>query len=228
MPKSRSTRSYLPTLPVLILLAAGSGGASDAIAATITYTGFVVTDVQLGGHFYHNAAVTLTFRADTKDIRSFSVTTPDSNTGSGSLVDKGKATVQIQAGNVLVQATFASHQVFISLDSENGGVGFSSYIGPNGLEPAYPLGFDDGTAPTNDLVTSANVTGNAWSCIGFPPSQSPTGDCLDPTPYPLKTDHGNFFIYIPYEAYFIDGSIGGYGGSMNRGIFSITPAPRDE
>ena len=201
------------------------GSASmSAVGAPVVYTAFVVTDVSLGGQFYHNAAVTFTFTADTSDIRSFNVTAPDGISGSGFLLDKGLATVRIATPQSSVRATFEPKQILVSLDSLNGGVGFSAYIGPNGLEPAYPLGLDAGTAGTvTNLSSPTNVTGTAWSCIGFPPQMgNPAhGDCFDPTPYPLKTDHGNFFIYSPYESPFADGTLGFNGGSMNRAIFSV-------
>ena len=208
-------------------LMVGFAGAS-AVAAPVVYTAFVVTDVSLGGQFYHNAAVTFTFTAYTRDIKSFSVTAPDGISGSGFLVDKGPATVRIETPSGSVRATFAPKQILVSLDSANGGVGFSSYIGPNGLEPAYPLGLDAGTAyGVTDLTSPTNVTGSAWSCIGFPPQagifgiSGGNGDCLDPTPYPLMTDHGNFFIYSPYESPYADGTLGFNGGTMNRAIFSV-------
>ena len=197
---------------------------ASAVAAPVVYTAFVVTDVSLGGAFYHNAAVTFTFTADTRDITSFNVTAPDGISGSGFLVDKGRATVRIETPHGTVRATFEPKQILVSLDSQNGGVGFSAYIGPNGLEPAYPLGLDAGTAGTvTDLSSPTNVTGSAWSCIGFPPQMGNHnhGDCFDPTPYPLKTDHGNFFIYSPYESPFSDGTLGFNGGTMNRAIFSV-------
>ena len=56
---------------------------ASAVAAPVVYTAFVVTDVRLGGAFYHNAAVTFTFTADTRDITSFNVTAPDGISGSG-------------------------------------------------------------------------------------------------------------------------------------------------
>jgi hypothetical protein len=194
---------------------------TSAVAAPVVYQAFVVNDVSLGGTFYHNAAVTFTFTADTRDITPFN--DPAGAGGSGFLVDKGRASVRIQTPNGSVSATFAPKQILVSLDSENGGVGFSSYTGPNGLEPAYPLGLDAGTVDTViDLTSPTNVTGSAWSCIGFPPEVSGNnGDCFDPTPYPLTTDHGDFFIYSPYESPFADGTLGPNGGTMNRAIFTV-------
>lgn len=201
--------------------------AATVQAAPVIYTGFVVTDVSLGGAYFHNAQITIKFFGDTRDIRSFSVTAPDGGAGSGLLIDRGRSTVQIRSGSVLLNATFAPKQILVALDSYNGGVGFSSYIGPTGLEPAYPLAFVDGTAPTTNLSAAANVSGNAWSCIGYPPNRN-SGDCIPPDGFPLKTDHGDFFIYQPYTSYFTDGTLGSFGASMNRGFFSITPGSSDD
>ena len=216
--------SRLTHIFALTLLTGCALVSATAVAAPVVYTAFVVTDVSLGGLFYHNAEVTLTLSADTRDIKSFNVTAPDGVTGSGLLVDKGRASVRIQTPGRSVLATFAPGQILVALDSENGGVGFSSYIGPNGLEPAYPLGLDAGTVSSvSDLTNPTNITGSGWSCIGFPPeTNGNNGDCFDPTPYPLKTDHGDFFIYNSYESYFADGTVGPNGGTMNRAIFSVT------
>ena len=228
MPTSRHP-SLLARVPRLTLLAASALISVAAVASPVVYTAFVVTDVSLGGQFYHNAGVTFTFTADTRNITPFDVTAPDGGSGSGFLVDKGRATVSIEIPGSSVRATFLPKQVFVALDIENGGVGFSAYIGPNGLEPAYPLGLNAGTAWTvTDLISPRNVTGSAWSCIGYPPQLSgDNGHCFDPTPYPLKTDHGDFIIYSPYESPFLDGSLGPNGGTMNRAIFSVL-RPRPE
>lgn len=196
---------------------------ATAVAGPVVYSAFVVTDVSLGSRYYHNAAVTFTFTADTRNIIAFNVTAPNGNSGSGYLVDKGRATVRIETPGSSVRATFAPKQVFVSLDIENQGVGFSAYIGPNGLEPAYPLGLDAGTVrQVTDLTSPVNVTGSAWSCIGYPPENGgDNGRCFDPAPNPLQTDHGDFIIYSPYESPFMDGTLGPNGGTMNRAIFTV-------
>jgi hypothetical protein len=222
MPTSRNSSLLAKILP-LSLLAASSLVSEAAVAGPVVYTGFVVTDVSLNGQYYHNAAVTFTFAADTRNISPFNVTAPDGFSGSGFLVDKGRATVRIDTPGSSVRATFAPKQVLVALDTLNGGVGFSAYIGPNGLEPAYPLGVNAGTASqVADLTSPTNVAGTAWSCIGYPPGVSgDNGHCFDPTPYPLKTDHGDFIIYSPYESPFLDGTLGPNGGTMNRAIFTV-------
>jgi hypothetical protein len=203
----------------------GVASLSDAQAAPITYSGFVVTDVSLGGHKYHNAEVTLTLVGDTKDITPFSVTAPDGQTGSGYMIGKGRASVQIVSAGKTVSAKFAPGQLLVSFDSQNIGIGFGSYLGPNGLEPAYPLAFTDGTTQyldyTYDLSTPAQLSGKAWSCIGYPPVAG-NGTCTAPETYPLKTSAGDLVIQQPYL--FLDGNgliQSDYSGSMNRGTFSV-------
>jgi hypothetical protein len=198
------------------------GENAGAVPTPVTYSGYVYTDVSLGGQRHHNARVTITFKANTSDIHKFKVT-PGGNEGSGFCIDQGTATVAIEAEDEAVQATFLAGQVFVSFDTYNGGIGFGSYIGPSGLEPAYPLAYDDGTVErfTSDLSTPANMTGKAWSCIGYPPLFG-SGFCTDPGGYPLKTNRGDFIMYMPYVKYALDGTISGdYSGTMNRGGFFV-------
>jgi hypothetical protein len=216
----------LRSILVAGVLFGNSGITTDASASPVTYTIFAVTDVSLGGHFYHNAQVYFKFSGDTSDIQSFNVTSPDGGQASGSEITKGEASLLIMSGGHHIKAKFLPNQIMISLDGDNGGVGFGSLTGPNGLEPAYPLAIV--TYTPNDLVTSAAYSGDAWSCIGFPPdvSDGGTGYCSDPTAFPLKTDRGDFFIYQPY-LFYEDGSfepvgtLDGYEGSINNGIFSV-------
>jgi hypothetical protein len=85
-------------------------------------------------------------------------------------------------------------------------------------------------ALTSGLWSPANMSGNAWSCIGYPPNGSGnltgTGFCLSPDAYPLHSDVGDVFVYQPYTSVSTsDGSIlGNHSGTLNRGTFSITPA----
>jgi hypothetical protein len=207
------------------------GASAGAAASPVTYSGYVFTDVSLGGRKHHNAKVTISFAGNTADIHTFKVTQPGgSATGSGFCIDRGTATVEISAGEETMAAKFLPGQVFVSFDTLNMGIGFSSYIGPGGLEPAYPLAYDDGTVQyfTKDLSTPTNITGKAWSCIGYPPLYG-TGFCTDPTAYPLKTNRGDFIIYNPYVKFQSDGITvtGDQSGTMNRGGFSIVTGADD-
>ena len=211
-------------------------------AKPMVYTGLVVTDVRVGSTMMHNASLTITFEGDTDNI----VQSPVPSTECGGLgyflyLAKGVARMQIEYQGRTHSARLHDGQIFVALDECNGGIGFGSFTGPHGLEPAYPLGFTLGTAelwaippPNALLVTGLSTTGDAWSCIGYPPGgdyplpPTPTGNCLqpdDPTAsYPLKSDIGNIFVYQPY--YETDGGTGiesNHTGSTNRGAFLVRP-----
>jgi hypothetical protein len=210
-----------------------SGTPATTTAIPVSYSAFAVTDVSLGGHMYRGARVTFTFKGNTRDIYSFAVTVQDNfgqGSGSGSCIEKGDAGVIIETANATLSARFLPGQVFVSFDTFNQGIGFSSYTGPNGLEPVYPLGFLYGSVGyySNDLFSPSNTSGNAWSCIGYPPLLN-SGNCLDPQPYPLKTNLGDFFIYQPFVNLDRNGNICcDHGGSLNRGTFSVVPGRADD
>ena len=109
---------------------------------------------------------------------------------------------------------------------------------------AYPLALTYGTADTSArnipsgssaaiiLSTPASMSGNAWSCIGYPPrgagALSGSGSCLPPDAYPLHSDLGEVYIYQPYEVLDGAGNVwGNHIGSSNRGTFSIAPDSKD-
>jgi hypothetical protein len=201
-----------------------------AMASPISYSSTVVTDVRLGGHQYHRAQLTLSFFGDTKDLETFN--TPVDFTQ----IIKGRASLVIVDGDEQIEATFNPGQVFISIDTTNGGEGFSSFVGTGKdrhLEPAYPLVID-GSGGSDDLVTYGTYSGHAWSCIGFPSFQdnfTNTGsNCLNPEKFPLKTDHGDFVVYQKYEYYddpLRPGVINdAFWGSLNKAVFTIAPAGR--
>jgi hypothetical protein len=210
----------------LLLVAIGAG--ATAHAAPVKYIGSVVTDVSLGGHKMHNAEVTITFVGDTNNIGTYDFASNSIVPGCAQPANSdfcglsvGMATVRIASGGHNFNATLKPNQILVALDTNNGGVGFSGYVGPNGFEPTYPLGIDSGTVFTlADLTTATSVSGKAYSCIGFT-----TGpyNCSDPTVYPLKTDHGDLAIYQPYSQLNADGTLAGHydDGSMNTAVFSI-------
>jgi len=191
----------------------------SAAAAPVTYTGFTVTDVSLNGIHYHNAAVTLKFVGDTANVVTY-------NGMAGIYVnEKGTASVQIVSGATTLQATFTSGQIFVSLDQNNGGFGFSSFVGAkHTLEAAYPLGIDGNINPNglNDLVTPIVQSGVQWSCIGFPVAPPlGSGQCGNPASYPLQTNHGPFVIYMPYYSMQGGKIVDDIGGALNNAIFTI-------
>jgi hypothetical protein len=226
--------------------------ANLALAGPMKYSGTVVTDIRLGNVSYHNATVTLTFLGDTKDIalatdangNPILSTRRDGCSGTGwfFVLSKGKAEVSITSKRKTRVAHLDPGQVFVALDICNGGIGFGSFIGPNGLEPVYPMGFTSGTSQTKAYYDSSsslsslsgpiNVTGNVWSCIGFPVGDVGTltgqGYCASPDQYPLHSDLGDVFFYQTYLVYIdptVDGSIANFQGTLNRGTFSAWPLP---
>ena len=225
------------------LAAAASGAAlslgSAALAEPVAYRATVVTDVRLGDRSYHNAALKLTFVGDTADVApatdSSGNVIPSAFCGSPAFfwITKGHAAFTFQSGGKTISGHFLPGQIFVALDPCNGGIGFGSFTGPQGLEPVYPLGFSHGSAEqasfsATALSTPVNASGNAWSCIGFPPSfGSAETTCVSPDPYPLHTDLGeDFFVYMPYRFLCGDGTDNiclQISGSMNRGTFSVVP-----
>jgi hypothetical protein len=210
------------------------------------YTGLVVTDVRVGTTLMHNASLKITFEGDTDDI--IPVVVPGTQTqipsqeclGTGNFfyLAKGVARMEIEFQGRTHTARLRDGQVFVTVDQCNGGIGFGSFVGPNGLEPAYPLAFTLGTAEYaainyfDPLVGALSTTGSAWSCIGYPPLQidalpgTPSGNCTPPDSYPLKSDIGDIFIYESYYEYAGPGSTeiaSNHSGSTNRGAFLVRP-----
>ena len=209
--------------------AAGWLVGQGAQAAPVTYTAFAVTDVSLNGQLYPSAILTLSFLGDTADVQPFDVTAPDGNQATGWQITKGTASLRIvTASGRTLHASFLPNQILVSYDYYNGGAGFGSFLGnDHHLEPAYPLAMDGSNVfDAQDIVTSGNWSGHAWSCIGFPPVATGTGTCADPTAYPLQTDHGPFVVFQRYEGFNPPGFISSdYSGTLNTGFFNILVAP---
>lgn len=232
--------------------------ASAVTAAPVTYTASVVTDIKIGAMRYHNAAVTITFTGDTNQIRPVLDQTgqpiasdicPSANNPQSSGIDgmgpyffalaKGRASISVESQGHTHSATFLPGQIFVSFDTCNGGIGFGSFTGSSGIEPAYPLAFSAGTAMSftynapHPLTTSGNFTGYAWSCVGFAEVASHLStSCTSPDAYPLHTSAGDVSIYMPYQYYLgqVNGTsndISPHSGSVNRGIFSISVGTED-
>ena len=116
-------------------------------AAPMVYTGIVVTDVRVGRTLMHNASLKITFEGDTDDI--IQVVAPGTQTpipsdecfGPGYFLYlvKGHARMEIESGGRTHRARLKDGQVFVAVDECHGGTGFGSFVGPNGLEPAYPF-----------------------------------------------------------------------------------------
>lgn len=202
-----------------------------AHAGPITYTGFTISDGELGGWKFHNARIYLTFDSDTNNVQTMQISDADIVINS-----TGTARITVVGSGRRVTATFAPGQIFVSLDQGftgdthvlGRGVGFGSKWS-YGLEPAYPLGIEDGTIdggdpllsdgaisfadlPT-DLVQATQFSGRAWTCIGFPDRT-----CLTPASA-LKTDRGDLFLYQRYQ-------VQGGGDVLNGGLFWAVPSVR--
>jgi hypothetical protein len=175
----------------------------------ITYTGFMITDGQLGSWQFHNARVVLTFKSDTQFIQTID---PACLPNGQNVVynPNGVATVTIVDHERVVTARFERNQIFVSFDVDAGGVGFGSFApGPrfvnatcanvDGLTPTYPLGLHHGTTDftpgfPNNLQGTIGFSGKAYTCSGVPQFT----DCQPPT-WALKTDHGDLYLAEPYQ-----------------------------
>lgn len=210
-------------------------------AEPMVYTGIVVTDVRVGATLMHNASLKITFEGDTNNFVPVAITSQEC-TGSGyfSFLAQGVARMEIQFQGHTRVAKLADGQVFVALDECSGGIGFGAFIGPNGLEPAYPLGLTLGTAEyasvtyTNPLSGALSTTGAAWSCIGFPPggagalNGTPDGQCISPDSYPLASNIGNIYVYQPYYEGTTTGIASGHSGATNRAVFLARPKASGE
>ena len=99
-------------------------GESYSFPAPVTYTGFTITDGQLG-HWkfqrkFQNARVYLTFKGDTKDVQFVQVPVAPTDPTLGSvdayIQQTGVASVTIFSGGKSVHATFAPNQILITSD----------------------------------------------------------------------------------------------------------------
>ena len=213
--------------------------AAPACGSPMVYTANFVTNIKIGNQTYHNASVTIVFKGDTSDIANVAVggtllasglcpAPAGGGVGYFKYLPKGVVTISARSDGGTITATLLPNQVFVAFDSCNGGIGFGSYVTGN-PEPAYPVGFTLGTAMSwsvnNDLTTPGNMSGSAFSCIGYPPNgigaaQGNNDACTAPDGYPLYSNVGHVYIYQPYTT---QGHISNHGGSLNRGTFSIAP-----
>lgn len=215
----------------------------------VTYTGFTITDGKLGDWEFHNASVYLRFDGDTSDVQLFQPAVDPSDpsaTVDTYINTNGKASITVVSGSKIVKAKFAANQIFVSVDlGDTGsthygarGVGFGSFsaTAPGGIEPAYPLGIEDGVVDWGDIVEDGStgiaspalsalpldlksnvaLSGKAWECVGFPDETCPT-----PTT-PLETDHGDLYLYQPYE-YLYTPDPGGQ--PLTAGYFVVDSSP---
>jgi len=225
------------TAVALAFVIGALAAAAPACGAPMVYTANFVTNVKIGDDKYQNATVTIVFKGDTNDIADVAVggtllasqeCTANGGVGYFKYLSKGVVRISVKSAGRTVTATLLPNQVFVALDSCNGGIGFGSYVTGN-PEPAYPVGFTLGTAMAgainNDLTFPANVSGVAYSCIGYPPeavgaAPGNNGVCTPPDAYPLFSNVGNVYIYQPYT---VQPFVSNHSGSLNRGTFAIAP-----
>jgi hypothetical protein len=208
-------------------------------AVPMVYTGLVVTDVRVGTNLMHNASLKITFVGDTDNLLQVPVPSQEcGGIGYFLYLTQGVARMEIGFRGRTQTARLQDGQIFVAIDECNGGIGFGSFIGPNGLEPAYPLAFTMGTSEYtaitggSPLTYPLSVTGAAWSCIGYPPGgasalpATASGNCIPPDSYPLASDIGDIFIYQPYFEYVAPANTAiasNHSGSTNRGVFLVRP-----
>jgi hypothetical protein len=199
---------------MLTLVLAGQMALIGAVQAKpVLYTLTTVSDGQLGSLKFTEAAVTITFTGDTRNVRSSSET--------GTIVftnREGAATVSISQNGQTVKATFNPGQIYVRYDVYNGAVGFGSAISAtypivvgcgfescgadasNGTPWGYVIGDygtigDPSVLPTpSDLSHSTVFTGSTSACavdygVGACPTAATAG---------LKTDHGSFYLQDIY------------------------------
>jgi hypothetical protein len=183
-----------------------------AASEPITYTGFLITDGQLGAWKFHNARVVLTFESNTKFIQTIPLVCVMNQ---DVVYDPtGEAWVTIADHQRVVTARFARNQIYASFDQDAGAIGIGSFSGPPFIpsscgnpdslsQPAYPLGLHHGTPDDagpnsfpNNLEGNFGFSGKAYTCAGVPQHT----EC-DPPNTPLKTDHGDLYLAQPYLEY---------------------------
>lgn len=224
---------------------------SVAQAEPVTFRGTVVTDVKLGSQSFHNAALKLTFKGDTANITAVTDssgnpiptschnTVPPNNDPYFFWIPKGSAAFSFESGGRTFSGNFLPRQLFVSVDTCSGGIGFGTYTA-QGFEPIYPLAFTHGSAQVftfapggpvsgTPLAIAGNTTGNVLSCIGFH-TDFTAFVCMPPETVPLHSDAGDLLVYMPYQFLCGDGSNNiclPKSGSMNRGTFSVVPGISD-
>jgi hypothetical protein len=188
--------------------------ASPVGAEPIKYTGFTITDGQLGSWAFHNARVILTFVSDTKNVQSNVQFPPDVT---ANLNIQGRAAITIVGDDKTVHATFDPNQIFISFDATNVGIGFGwcspdclglrsvPMVLPSGFQPVYPFGvatIDVGADIGTDLMHDIGVAGRSWSCIDFGMKDSAYSTWCPDRSVALKTDKGDLYLFQMYQEFF--------------------------
>jgi hypothetical protein len=202
--------------------------ASTVSAQPIKYTGFTITDGQLGSWYFHNARVILTFVSDTKNVQSNVQFQLPPSPVTANLNIQGRAAITIVGDDKTVHATFSdpNQKIFISYDQNNDGIGFGvcspdclgllsvPQVFPSVFQPVYPFGisqFDD----SGDLTHDIGGTGRSFSCIDFGMPDSAYTSLCPPPNLALKTDKGDLYLFQRYQ----EENDAGEFKSSNAGFF---------
>ncbi len=207
----------------------------------ITYRGYEIADVTLGEHHYRGAQVYISVDADAAAAAPFS-----NGPSYGFMNSRGNAHITVVSGARIVSADFDPGQIYVYFDVGNASAGFGSWAGRTG----YPLTITqnpdtDGILENSsieavadimrtpgdvqfytpqtatlvtDLTNATTLSGAASSCVAFDPT---TSVCANLAPIPLKTNHGDLYLFEPYTA---DHGSGPY--SAGWGVFWSERAPR--
>lgn len=151
----------------------------------ITYTGFVIADVQIGPNFYGGAQIYLSLRSNTRKVVPLpNQTCPALPNGvCGYMNGEGDASIRVISGTSTITARLASHQIYAFFDISTASAGFGSHVGGQDYR-AYPL-----TLTKHDLAASLNYCpiGNGCSLtqnslVGAVADIASTGDTQNYTP----------------------------------------------
>jgi hypothetical protein len=207
-------------LPIIPSLASSSESddSNRRSAKSITYNGYVISDVTLGNHHYSGAQVYLSFDADASAVQPLG-----QGISHGYINSKGNAHVTVISGAHIESADFKPGQIYVYYDVDHASVGFGSRSGGNGyplsitanqdegglvgnssvgaasdlaLTPADPSIYSPATADLiTDLRNATVLSGAASSCTDFDPTTS-LGSGLPPIA--LHTTRGDFYLFEPY------------------------------
>jgi hypothetical protein len=140
-----------------------SSGEEEEDGRPITYTGFVITDVQIGPNFYGGAQIYLSLRGNTRRVVPLpNETCPSlSNSICGYMNDGGDASVRVVSSGHTITAHLAPHQIYAFFDISTASAGFGSHVGGQDYR-AYPL-----TLTKHDLAVGSNFCpiGNGCSLV---------------------------------------------------------------
>jgi hypothetical protein len=167
------------TMPWGSNCALASQTGTSSIAYSLELLPGSVESGSLGNVQFSDADITLFFAGDTSNVIPFAVyQIPFAEPfASGYEILAGTASVVIDDGSgTLLQGEFLPGAgIFVSVDNQNGGVGFGSFGVPPWdpnfpILPVYPMGVAVGRIPvsTYDLKSAIFVSGDVISCVNFP------------------------------------------------------------